>query len=119
MGIEAILKSVERDPTFDIEIATFDSVDGSLQLSLELPRGLIVLKKGKKAVIDLGSEVADGDLVMKGIVYRIDGKRRKVEISFHGLWLRILYEKKNPFKLDEGDKVYLSVKFIKERRRHS
>jgi len=113
MGIEAVVRSVGRDPIFDIEVAKFNSVDGSLQLALELPKELVILKKGRKAMIDLRSEPQDGDLVMKGVVYRIDDIKRKVEISFHGLWMRISYKKENPFNLEEGKKIYLSIKFIK------
>lgn len=113
MGIEAVLKSVKEDPIFDIEVATFDSVDNSLQLALELPKGLVSLKKGRKALIDLRDEALDGDLVMKGLVYKIDDEGRKAEISFHGLWLRISYKKDNPFNLEEGKEVYLSIRFTK------
>ncbi len=112
MGIEATLETLERDPVFDIEVAKFKSKDGSLTLSLELPRDLIDLKKGSKVLIDLGEE-GEGDLVMKGVVYKVDEGEKKIEISFHGLWMRISY-KKNPFDLEEGKEVYLVMKLPKK-----
>ncbi len=111
MGIEATLEALERDPVFDIEVAKFKSKDGSIVLSLELPKDLINLKKGSKVLIDLGEE-ADGDLVMKGVVYKVDEGEKKIEVSFHGLWLRMSY-KRNPFDLEEGKEVYLVMKLLK------
>ncbi len=111
MGIEAILDALDKDPVFDIEVARFKSKDGSISLSLELPRNLIDLKKGSKVLIDIGEE-SDGDLIMKGVVYKVDEGEKRIEISFHGLWLRMSY-KKNPFNLEEGKEVYFVMKLLK------
>ncbi len=114
MGIEATLETLERDPVFDIEVARFKSKDGAITLLLELPkdlRDLTNLKKGSKVLIDLGEE-ANGDLVMKGMVYKVDEGEKRIEVSFHGLWLRMSY-KKNPFDLEEGKEVYLVMKLLK------
>ncbi len=109
MGVEAILETIDEDPIFDVEIAKFKTEDGSLRFSLELPKGLLNLKRGAKVVLDLGEE-SEGDLVMKGIVHRVDEGGKTVEISFHGLWLRLSY-RKNPFELEEGQEIYLIMKF--------
>ncbi len=111
MGIEATLESLERDPLFDIDVARFKSKDGSITLTLELPRDLVKLRKGSKVLLNLGEE-SDGDLVMKGVVYKVDEGGKRIEISFHGLWLRMSY-KKNPFDLEEGREVYLVMKILK------
>ncbi len=111
MGIEATLESLERDPVFDIDVARFKSKDGSLVLTLELPKDLVRLKKGSKVLLNLGEE-SEGDLVMKGVVYKVDEGEKRIEISFHGLWLRISY-RKNPFDLEEGREVYLVMKLLK------
>ncbi len=111
MGIEATLETLERDPVFDIDVAKFKSKDGSVIFTLELPKDLVKLKKGSRVQLDLGEE-SDGDLVMKGVVYKVDDGEKRIEISFHGLWLRMSY-KKNPFELEEGKEVYLVMKFLK------
>ncbi len=110
--IEVILKSIRQDPTFELDILKFSSENDSLKFTLEVPRGLLNLKKGSKAILNIGEE-EDGDLVMKGRVYKIDNDSKRIEISFHGLWLRITYKGTIPFKLAEDQEVYLVMKFSK------
>ncbi len=110
--VEVTLKSIRQDPTFELDVLKFFSENGSLSLTLELPRGLLSIKKGSKATLTIGDE-EEGDLVMKGHVYRVDSDSRQVEISFHGLWLRMTYKSSLPFNLAEGQDVYLTMKFHK------
>ncbi len=109
--VEVTLKSIRQDPAFELDVLRFSSENDSLTLTLELPKGFLILKKGSKAVLIIGEE-GEGDLVMKGHVYRADTNSRQVEISFHGLWLRMTYKSSLPFKLMEGQDVYLTMRFI-------
>ena len=110
--VEVVLRSIKEDPTFEVDLLEFSSVDDTLSFTLEVPRGLLRLKKGDKAIFSLGEE-EEGDLVMKGLVYKVDDDSNSLEVSFHGLWLRMRYEKPLPFNLTEGQKVYLTLKFTK------
>ncbi len=110
--IEVTLKSIRQDPAFELDILKFSSENESLKFTLEVPKGLLKLKKGSKALLNIGEE-EDGDLVMKGHVYKVDNDSKRIEISFHGLWLRMTYKGPIPFKLDEDQEVYLVMKFSK------
>ncbi len=110
--VKVTLRSIKQDQTFELDVLKFSSENDSLTLTLELPKGLLNLKKGSKAVLIIGEE-EEGDLVMKGHVYRIDEDSKRIEISFHGLWLRMTYKGPLPFKLAEGQDVYLTMKFPK------
>lgn len=89
--IEVELKSMRKDPLFEVDVLEFSSVDKSFEFILEFPRGLLSLREGARAEMDLGESESDGDIVMKGIVYKVDENSRVVEISFHGLLFRMTY----------------------------
>ena len=98
------VESVEPNSLFDVDVLKATSGDRSL--SLELPRGLIDLSSWKSFELELSKEESDGDLVMKGMVYKC--AEGLLEISFHGLWLRMKHSGSCEFS--EGDKVYLIIR---------
>ncbi|MCC6029517.1 MAG: DNA-directed RNA polymerase subunit 8 [Candidatus Korarchaeum sp.] len=104
------LSSIRSDPIFDIDILSFESLDKSFEAILEFPKGLINLKEGMEAELTLGEE-GEGDIIMKGIVYKVDDSSRTIEISFHGLLMKLTYSRAPPFRLSQGEEVYLTVKF--------
>jgi len=104
------LSSIRSDPIFDIDILSFESLDGSFEATLEFPKGLIELKEGMEADLTLGEE-SEGDIIMKGIVYKFDDSSKTIEISFHGLLMKLTYSRAAPFKLSQGEEVYLTIKF--------
>lgn len=106
-----VLKSLRRDPLFDIDVLEFSSTDSSFEFILEFPRGLLTLREGLEAEMELGESEGDGDIVMKGIVYKVDENSRTAEISFHGLLFRMKYHKQLPFNISEGSEVYLMLRF--------
>jgi len=106
------LNSIRKDPIFDIDVLELSALDGSFDLTLEFPRGLLRLSEGSEAEVSLSEEEGDGDILMKGIVYKVDESSKVAEVSFHGLLLRITYSKKPPFSLSQGSEVYLAMKFL-------
>jgi len=110
--VEMILKKWRQDPLFNIDIMEASSKDNSIIFTLEVPRGLIDLKDGTKLEVNITSKEEEGDLVMKGVVNKVDPEKKAAEISFFGLWMRLKYKKSIPFELNEGDEVYLSIKAI-------
>ncbi len=111
--VEVTLKSIQQDEIFEVDILEFTSKDGTISFTLEIPRGLLPLKKGMTASVELGEKEEDGDIVMKGLVYKVDVESKRLEVSFHGLWLRMISKKTLPFDLSEGQDVYLVMKFSK------
>lgn len=107
----AVLRSVRKDPLFDIDVLEFSATDGSFEFTLEFPKGLLTFKEGSEVELSLGEEKDEADILMKGIVYRIDDSSKVIEISFHGLLFRMTYHRKPPFDLSEGSEVHLSLKF--------
>lgn len=109
---KVVLKSIRKDPLFDIDVLEFSASDGSFEFILEFPRGLLTLREGSEAEMRLGSEEEDADILMKGMAYKVDDASKVIEISFHGLLLRMSYRGKPPFELSEGSEAYLSLKFL-------
>ncbi|MCS7103253.1 MAG: hypothetical protein NZ992_05180 [Candidatus Korarchaeum sp.] len=106
-----VIKSLRKDPLFDIDVLEFSASDESFEFTLEFPRGLLTLKEGSEAEMSLGEEEESADILMKGIAYKVDETSKVIEISFHGLLFRMTYNKKPPFELSEGSEVYLSLRF--------
>ncbi len=110
--VEMILKKWRQDPLFNIDVMEASSKDNSVTFTLEIPRGLIEFKDGTKLEVNITSREEEGDLVMKGIVNKLDPEEKTAEISFFGLWMRLKCKKSIPFELNEGDEVYLSIKAV-------
>ncbi|MEM2490108.1 MAG: hypothetical protein QXD92_03205 [Candidatus Korarchaeum sp.] len=109
--MRALLKSLRKDPLFDLDVLEFSATDGSFEFTLEFPRGLLAFREGSEVEVSLGEEEENADVLMKGIVYRVDDASKVIEVSFHGLLLRMTYRKRPPFDLSEGSEIYLSLRF--------
>ncbi len=100
------VKAVKEDPLFNVDVLSAEA-DGR-EMSLELPRGLVDLSGWRSFEVVVSEEEGDGDIVMKGVVYRCDEGR--LEVSMHGLWLRMTVEGCDEFS--DGDEVYVVVRRI-------
>ncbi len=103
MGEVWSVKSVREDPMFNLD--TLEAESDGRNLTLELPKGLVNLREWNSFEINISKEEEDGDVVMKGIVYKCEGNR--LEISIYGLWLRADVSKCD---LSEGEEVYVIIR---------
>ncbi len=100
------VRAIKEDPLFNVDVLSAETDEK--EMSLELPRGLVDLSDWRSLEVTVSRDEGDGDIVMKGVVYKCDEGR--LEVSIHGLWLRMATDDCDEFS--EGDEVYIVVRRI-------